>query len=144
MVGISVMAENMVSSAAYRPGDVLTTYSGKTVEVLNTDAEGRLVRHRHRHRAPSPFLLHSIPTITPISTPTARSLIKRMTCPRQLRPRPPSYSAPESIVCCAPGVSLCVTSPHRTAHQRSALSDLRGRPVDGQSIPAAELISSYG
>jgi leucyl aminopeptidase len=37
------MAENMVSGTATRPGDVLTMYGGKTVEVLNTDAEGRLV-----------------------------------------------------------------------------------------------------
>ncbi|WP_246456419.1 leucyl aminopeptidase [Nocardioides mesophilus] len=37
------MAENMVSGDATRPGDVLTMYGGKTVEVLNTDAEGRLV-----------------------------------------------------------------------------------------------------
>ncbi|MFC6285768.1 leucyl aminopeptidase [Nocardioides sp. GCM10027113] len=37
------MAENMVSGAATRPGDVLKMYGGKTVEVLNTDAEGRLI-----------------------------------------------------------------------------------------------------
>ena len=37
------MAENMVSGSAMRPGDVLTMYGGTTVEVLNTDAEGRLV-----------------------------------------------------------------------------------------------------
>jgi len=37
------MAENMVSGSSIRPGDVLTMYGGKTVEVLNTDAEGRLV-----------------------------------------------------------------------------------------------------
>jgi leucyl aminopeptidase len=37
------LAENMVSGRAMRPGDVLTMYGGKTVEVLNTDAEGRLV-----------------------------------------------------------------------------------------------------
>ena len=37
------MAENMVGGAAIRPGDVLTMYGGTTVEVLNTDAEGRLV-----------------------------------------------------------------------------------------------------
>lgn len=37
------MAENMVSGSATRPGDVVTIYGGKTVEVLNTDAEGRLV-----------------------------------------------------------------------------------------------------
>ncbi|MDD7968192.1 leucyl aminopeptidase [Actinomycetospora sp. DW7H6] len=37
------MAENMPSGTAYRPGDVLTMYGGTTVEVLNTDAEGRLI-----------------------------------------------------------------------------------------------------
>ena len=37
------LAENMPSGTAQRPADVLTTYGGRTVEVLNTDAEGRLV-----------------------------------------------------------------------------------------------------
>jgi leucyl aminopeptidase len=43
VVGYAPMAENMVSGAAYRPGDVVTMYSGKRVEVLNTDAEGRMI-----------------------------------------------------------------------------------------------------
>jgi leucyl aminopeptidase len=43
VVGIVGLAENMPSGTAYRPADILTMYSGKTVEVLNTDAEGRLV-----------------------------------------------------------------------------------------------------
>jgi leucyl aminopeptidase len=37
------LAENMISENATRPGDIITTLSGKTVEVLNPDAEGRLV-----------------------------------------------------------------------------------------------------
>ncbi len=37
------MAENMLSGTAMRPGDILTMYGGRTVEVQNTDAEGRLV-----------------------------------------------------------------------------------------------------
>ncbi len=37
------VAENMPSGSAQRPGDVITAYGGRTVEVLNTDAEGRLV-----------------------------------------------------------------------------------------------------
>lgn len=41
--GFLAMAENMPSARSYRPGDVLITRSGKTVEVNNTDAEGRLV-----------------------------------------------------------------------------------------------------
>ena len=39
----AALAENMIGDAAMRPGDVLTTYDGTTVEVSNTDAEGRLV-----------------------------------------------------------------------------------------------------
>jgi len=43
VVGICGLVENMPSGAAQRPGDVVTTMSGQTVEVINTDAEGRLV-----------------------------------------------------------------------------------------------------
>jgi len=43
VIGLIPAAENMVSGESYRPGDVIKTMSGKTVEVLNTDAEGRLV-----------------------------------------------------------------------------------------------------
>jgi leucyl aminopeptidase len=43
LVGYLAIAENMPSGTAYRPGDVVTMYGGRTVEVLNTDAEGRLV-----------------------------------------------------------------------------------------------------
>jgi len=43
LVGLIPAAENMISSEAYRPDDILTSLSGKTIEVLSTDAEGRLV-----------------------------------------------------------------------------------------------------
>jgi leucyl aminopeptidase len=43
VVGLVASAENMPSSSAYKPGDILKTLSGKTIEVLNTDAEGRIV-----------------------------------------------------------------------------------------------------
>jgi leucyl aminopeptidase len=43
VVGITPLVENMPSGGAYRPGDVLTCSNGKTIEVLNTDAEGRLI-----------------------------------------------------------------------------------------------------
>lgn len=42
VIAIVPAAENMPSGSAYRPGDVITSLSGKTIEVLNTDAEGRL------------------------------------------------------------------------------------------------------
>ena len=42
-VGVVGLVENMPGSNAQRPGDIVKSYSGKTVEILNTDAEGRLV-----------------------------------------------------------------------------------------------------
>ena len=42
-VGVVGLVENMVSGNAQRPGDIVKSFSGKTIEVLNTDAEGRLV-----------------------------------------------------------------------------------------------------
>jgi leucyl aminopeptidase len=43
LIGVIPIAENMPGGRAFRPGDVLRSASGKTVEVLNTDAEGRLI-----------------------------------------------------------------------------------------------------
>jgi leucyl aminopeptidase len=43
VVGILAAAENMPSGTAYRPGDIVTMLSGTTVEIVNTDAEGRMV-----------------------------------------------------------------------------------------------------
>jgi leucyl aminopeptidase len=60
------MAENMPSGTAQRPSDVLTMYSGKTVEVLNTDAEGRLILADALARAceDSPDLIIDAATLT--------------------------------------------------------------------------------
>ena len=43
VMGIIPAAENLPSGTSYRPGDIITTFSGKTVEVLDTDAEGRMI-----------------------------------------------------------------------------------------------------
>jgi leucyl aminopeptidase len=43
VVGLIASAENMPGSNAYRPGDIVTTYDGKHIEIINTDAEGRVV-----------------------------------------------------------------------------------------------------
>ena len=43
VIGIIALVENMPSATALKPGDIITSYLGKTVEILNTDAEGRLI-----------------------------------------------------------------------------------------------------
>ncbi len=66
VTGWTPMAENMPSGTAQRPSDVLTIYGGKTVEVLNTDAEGRLILADAlvAASAESPDLIVDIATLT--------------------------------------------------------------------------------
>jgi leucyl aminopeptidase len=57
VVGMIAAAENMISEDAYRPNDIITTLSGQTVEVISTDAEGRMVlsdalTYAHTHYQP--------------------------------------------------------------------------------------------
>jgi leucyl aminopeptidase len=55
VVGVVAAAENMPSGSAYRPGDVVKAMSGKTIEVVNTDAEGRVVLADALHFARTEF-----------------------------------------------------------------------------------------
>lgn len=67
LVGVMAMAENMPARDAIRPGDVLETMSGKTIEVISTDAEGRLVLAdavRYTQDKFNPELLLDIATLT--------------------------------------------------------------------------------
>ena len=66
VVGYLPLAENMPSGSAQRPSDVITIHGGKTVEVLNTDAEGRLVLADALARAAddSPDLIIDVATLT--------------------------------------------------------------------------------
>jgi len=43
VVGVVAAAENMISSEAYRPNDIITSLCGKSIEIISTDAEGRVV-----------------------------------------------------------------------------------------------------
>ena len=54
-VGVVALAENMPGANAQRPSDVVTSMSGQTIEVLNTDAEGRLVLADALHYAITRF-----------------------------------------------------------------------------------------
>jgi leucyl aminopeptidase len=67
VVGIVALAENMPSRNAYRPGDIIKSLSGKTVEILNTDAEGRMVlcdALTYVQQTYSPSLIIDLATLT--------------------------------------------------------------------------------
>jgi leucyl aminopeptidase len=70
VIGYLPLAENMPGGEAQRPSDVITIYGGKTVEVLNTDAEGRLVLADGiaRSGADNPDLIVDIATLTGAAT----------------------------------------------------------------------------
>jgi leucyl aminopeptidase len=55
VVGVLGVAENMLSGSAYKPGDIVTTLSGRTVEVFDTDCEGRMVLADILHYAATRF-----------------------------------------------------------------------------------------
>ncbi len=67
LVSLAALAENMPSGTAIRPGDVLTSMSGKTIEISSTDAEGRLVLSDAVHYAQAeyaPDVLIDVATLT--------------------------------------------------------------------------------
>jgi leucyl aminopeptidase len=64
VISVICSAENMPSGRAYKPGDVLTAMSGKTIEVINTDAEGRLVLADGLHYAKQLGATHLIDAAT--------------------------------------------------------------------------------
>jgi len=67
VVGAVALVENMPSGSAQRPGDVVKSYSGKTIEILNTDAEGRLILADAIHYVEkhySPDLIVDLATLT--------------------------------------------------------------------------------
>ncbi len=66
IIGLVPAVENMPSGSSYRPGDLLKTMSGKTIEVLNTDAEGRIILADALHyaRRYDPRLVIDIATLT--------------------------------------------------------------------------------
>jgi leucyl aminopeptidase len=70
VVGYMPLAENMPGGAAQRPSDIITIHGGKTVEVLNTDAEGRLVLADGMARSADdhPDLLVDVATLTGAAT----------------------------------------------------------------------------
>ena len=64
VIGIVCSAENMPDGKAFKPGDVLTAMSGKTIEIINTDAEGRLVLADGLHYAKTLGCTHLIDAAT--------------------------------------------------------------------------------
>ena len=67
VVGLVGLVENMPSGSAQRPGDVVTSMSGQTIEVINTDAEGRLVLADvlwHAQQAHKPRVMVDLATLT--------------------------------------------------------------------------------
>jgi leucyl aminopeptidase len=64
VIGVVCSAENMPDGKAFKPGDVVTAMSGKTIEIINTDAEGRLVLADGLHYAKTLGCTHLIDAAT--------------------------------------------------------------------------------
>ncbi|WP_413874994.1 leucyl aminopeptidase [Albidovulum sp.] len=74
VVGVLGVAENMLSGASYKPGDVVTTLSGRTVEVFDTDCEGRMVLADVLHYAATRFEPRAIVDLATLTYSVMRGL----------------------------------------------------------------------
>lgn len=74
VIGIVGLVENMPDAMATRPGDVVTSLSGQTVEILNTDAEGRLVLGDIMWYLQSNYNVHTLIDIATLTGATMRAL----------------------------------------------------------------------
>ncbi len=74
VVGVLGVAENMLSGASYKPGDVVTTMSGRTVEVFDTDCEGRMVLADVLHYAATRFAPRAIVDLATLTYSVMRGL----------------------------------------------------------------------
>ena len=122
VISVVCSAENMPDGKAYKPGDVVTAMSGKTIEVMNTDAEGRLVLADGLHYAKTLGCTHLINAATltgacvialgastPASSPTTT-------------PPPTSSSPPSPPPAKNSGVSPAPTTTATTSRARSPTS----------------------
>lgn len=74
VVGVLGVAENMLSGASYKPGDVVTTMSGRTVEVFDTDCEGRMVLADALHYTATRFQPRAIVDLATLTYSVMRGL----------------------------------------------------------------------
>ncbi|MEO3434257.1 leucyl aminopeptidase [Inquilinus sp. CAU 1745] len=74
VVGIVALAENAFSGGAFRPGDIVTSLSGRTIEVIDTDAEGRMVLMDALHYAADRFRPRAIVDIATLTGSIIRAL----------------------------------------------------------------------
>ena len=73
-IAVLALAENATGAASYRPGDVLRTGSGRTVEVIDTDAEGRLVLADALHHAIATFRPRAVIDLATLTGAVVRAL----------------------------------------------------------------------
>ena len=140
------LAENHVGGASYRPGDVLTMCGGTTVEIANTDAEGRLVLADALAWADAtldPDVLIDVATLTGAATARARQAARRpllrRTTPWSTRSSPPA-TRPASCAWHMPLVEEyeeAVRSRRRGPAARAARQAHRRRLHHRGAVPAA-------
>jgi leucyl aminopeptidase len=156
------LAENLPSGTSYRPGDVLTMYGGKTVEVLNTDAEGRLVLVDAMVRAAeeNPDYLIETSTLTgaqvvalgnrtagvmgsprscrPPARTAGRCRCRRSCAPTSTRGWPTwrTSRATAGAACSRPGSSCASSSPTASTGSTSTSRARRSTPARRGATPA--------
>jgi leucyl aminopeptidase len=136
VVGLIPACENMPSGKAVKPGDVVTSMSGQTIENLNTDAEGRLVlcdalqtRRRHRHRHLDRCLRHRLGRGAQRFVQRQRRLSQRLAQSRRIQRRPVLAHAFGRRIWRRPQIQLCRHGQRRRSrgwlsHRRQVFAEI--------------------
>jgi leucyl aminopeptidase len=143
VVGLVSTAENLPDAKAYRPGDVITSLSGKTIEVLNTDAEGRIVLAdalTHAAKTFKPEAMIDLATLTGASlVALGKTITAMLGSDRELMKR--ISTAGENV---AEPVWQLPLRPEHTALIKSKVADIKntgGR--DAGTITAAAFLAEF-
>lgn len=142
VVGVIAACENMISGGAFHNGDILRSMSGKTIEVINTDAEGRLTLVDAIHYATSRLKVHKVIDIATLTGAAARALGNQISAvlgndDKMMAKMKEAANHTGDLVW-----ELPLHKPYREA-LRSEIADLKnGAPVAG-AITAALFIEEF-
>jgi leucyl aminopeptidase len=144
VVGILGLVENMPDGAAIKPGDVINTASGKTVEIVNTDAEGRLVLADclwYAQERFNPSLLIDLGTLTMETFASLGTLYAALYCNK----RDLAASLMKSGECSGEFLWELPMGPYFAKQIESSVADIKNLGVEffGENGAAAEFLRCF-
>ena len=143
ILGVLPAAENMIGGAAFRPGDIIRTASGVTVEVTNPDAEGRIVMADALWFAREDGARRLVDVATLTGAMRAASATCTSACSRTTTPSARRSSRPGTRAATTPGRGRCTAATGACSTRRSRTSATPSGRSFGYAIIAASFLERF-